>query len=786
MLFKKMLRDIKEQKGSYFACVIVIALGLMVYSSLSMVMDNLLMSRNTFYEKENFADGFADIEAMPYSEVQKLSQIEGIEAIQGRLVKDVRVLFPDREENVYLRLVSMDTSQAFLINDVLQESGIPLDQNEMNIWVDNKFFAANNLKLNESLNIIAEGKKRTLQIVGTGKSPEFIYALRTSSDLFPDPEKFGIGFVPLEIMDTLFQEKGSINNIVFLLQEGADYNQVERLLEEELKPYGLKRVYPRKDQMSHVLLSQELSSLKATAKTMPLIFLAVASMILYIMLKRMIETQRTQLGTLKAFGYTTREIMYHYLSYAFLVGTVGGVLGGISGFALTVPFLEMYREYFNMPGMKSEFSGSYFFFSIILSLVFSLFAGYQGCKKILRLAPAEAMRPPAPPSVKEIFLEKISSLWNMFTVQGKMALRNMVRNKLRTLFLFIGIMFTFSLLALPWSFKTLSDQMFFEQFRKIETYDIKMPFVGPLNQSKVERELAHFPGVKIAETMTEVPVTLKNSWKEKDTIIVGLKKDSRLYHVLDKNDHPVPLPSEGIVISKRLADLLDADIGSELYVESPYLEEDDKTLPVVGIIPQNLGLNAYMEINALQDFLGQGKFATSAILSIEKESIPLLKEEYNNSSMINSIENRLSLLHQMQELMSSFIGMILSLFVFGIITGFAIIYNSSTITLSERSRELASMMVLGMTPKEVLEVITFEQWFVSIFAMAAGIPLTKAFLVGMAEAIGNDVFSFTPELHLESILIAFAFTFLSIFIAQRMAARKINNLDLVEVLKSRE
>ncbi len=247
-------------------------------------------------------------------------------------------------------------------------------------------------------------------------------------------------------------------------------------------------------------------------------------------------------------------------------------------------------------------------------------------------------------------------------------------------------------------------------------------------------------------------------------------------------------PEDGILISQRLANLLQASTGALLTVESPYFKKPDerRVLPVVGVIPQSVGMNAYMEIAALQDFLGQGKLATSIMVSIEEDSIPSLKEKYNDSMAINGIENRLSLLRQMQELMASSMGMIYGMFIFGIIIGFAIIYNTSVITLSERSRELASMMVLGMTPKEVLAVITFEQWFVSIFGMLAGIPLTKAFLVGMADSVGNDVFGFTPELNLEALLLALVISVLCILIAQQMAARKLRNLSLVEVLKSRE
>lgn len=798
MLFRKMLRDLKEQKGAYLACIVVIAIGLMVYTSMSMVMDNLLLSKDSFYINQNFAEGFIDVQGYPYSQISRLAEIDGIEQIQGRLIKDVRVTGsssepsetgPDHEEeNVYLRLVSVDTSQAIPLNKVLLAQGIPLRDDSLNMWVDNKFFEANGLNLNDDLHIVIEGHEKSFRVTGMGQSPEFIYAMRSSSDLFPDPKTFGIGYVPLEVMQNLFAENTSVNNLIFTLEPGADFESVKALLEAELKPYGLKSIYPRKDQVSNLMLSQELASLEATAKSMPIIFLAVAAMILYIMLKRMIEQQRTQLGTLKAFGYTNKEILFHYLSYALITGFSGGVIGGLCGSALTGPFMSLYREYFNMPGLQATFSPAYFLMGILLATVFSFVAGYQGCKKILALEPAEAMLPVAPPIGKKIFLEMITFFWQMLTVQGKMALRNMLRNKFRTVFLFIGMMFTFTLLALPWSFMEISNAMLFEQFEKIETYDVKIPLAAPLNQTAAERELADFPGVRQVEALAEIPITLKNTWHEKDVVLLGMKAGSSLYHILDSEGRDVQPPVNGILLSDRLAKELHAGQGTALTVESPFFKDSGqiKQVAVVGIITQSMGMNAYMEISALQNFVGQGDLATSLMISIREENIPELKAKYNNSKMINGLENRLSLLQKMKDLMASYTGMIYSMFLFGIIIGLAIVYNTSIITLSERSRELASMMVLGMSPKEVLDVITFEQWFISFFAMLAGIPLTKALMAGMAESMGNDVFGFSPEVGPDALIIAFMITVGSILIAQLMASRKLKSLSLVEVLKSRE
>jgi len=800
-----MFRELKENKGAYFACVVIITIGLMFFTAFSIVVENLYTAQENFYQKQNFAEGFAEIKAMPLAEISKLQRIEGIRDIQGRLSKEVQVLninskkpynnikgalhkTPNNEENVYLRLYSVDTKKAKPINGVFLEKGSALDNNILNVWIDSKFFVANNLELNDTLEIIAQGKKRTLRIVGTGSNPEFIYALRNASDLFPSPETFGIAYLPHDMMKILFEEGSSVNNLVYTLEPGADYQEVEDRLKAKLKPYGLISIYPREDQVSHMLLSQELTSLEGMAQSMPVIFLAVACMILYIMLKRTIENQRGQIGILKAFGYTQKEILCHYLSFALTIGLGGGILGGISGSLLAAPLTTLYETFFTIPGLKSEFSYSYLLMSILLTLAFTLFAGYQGCKGILRLEPAEAMHPPAPPTGKNILLEKIPIFWSTLTVQGKMSLRSMIRHPGRTIFMFLGIMFTFALISSPWILWDITEKMMFDQYEKIETYDAKINLTVPLNQQQLEQELSRLPGVKKAESRAEIPVTLKNNWYKKDLVLMGVPLNSALYNIRNSQGLKIEPSEKGILLSERLATLLNAHIGTQLKLESALAKDPTKakTIVVKGIIPQYIGLNAYMELNSLQALLEQGDISTTIMLRLDEQGLSALKEKYRNSTLIAGIEDKKALLRQSKELMGSFSGSIYIFLILGVIIGFAIIYNISLTTVSERNRELASMMVLGMTPQEVLSVITFEQWFTSIFAMLAGIPLTKLFLVSMDQLINSDLYSMPTNVNSTGILAGFLVTIACIRIAQLAAARRIKHLSLVGALKASE
>ncbi|MDN5332716.1 MAG: putative transport system permease protein [Tepidanaerobacteraceae bacterium] len=788
MLWLKMIRDLKENKGSYIACTVIIILGVLIFTSFTTVVESLRSSQQKFYKDQNFADGFVKVRGIPRNEIKKLEDVEGIQKIQGRLVKDVTVLMPGaRDNNVYLRLVSVDPDMQNPINGVLLIQGRPLDEDYMNVWIDSKFFKANKLKLNDEIQVIADGRIRKLTVTGVGDSPEFVYVLRTAADVYPSPETFGIAFIPVKSMERLFPDEKYYNEIVFTLKPGTDYEKVKEELEKRLKSYGLESIIPRSEQMSHMLLEMELESVESMSRAMPVMFLSIAGAILYITLKRLIEHQRGEIGILKAMGYTSGEILFHYMSYALTLGILGGLIGSFLGALLSYPMASMYRKFFNLPDLKGNFSPSLIFFGILLSLSFSLIAGYQGCKKVLALEPAEAMRPPAPTHSRKVFLEKIGFLWRVLTVQEKMAVRNLSRNIGRSLFIFLGIMLCFAISTFTWSMNDLVQKMMFDQYEKVEVYDVKITFSRPLHGKNVLRELAAFHGVKYVEPMAEVPVTLKNRWLKKEAVILGLTRNSYLYNILDRNYNKITLPESGIILSERLAKVLDAEVGTKLVVESPMRAgKEDGVLEVAGIIPQYLGINAYMEIGALQDFFNQKDIATSVLLKVEREAITPLRQKYMYSKYINSIEEREQRLNKFKKMMASYGSMIYIYALVGVTIGFAIIYSSFVISLSERARELSSMMVLGMTPEEVLSVVTFEQWCISVPAIMAGVPVSKAMMAGISRFISNDMFSIPENLTLKSLFLALAVTAFSVWIAQKAAARKIKGLNPSEVLKTRE
>ena len=360
LLFLKTLRAMWHNKKAYLACIIVIMIGIMMFTAMSNLLVNLESTVNAYYRDYRLADIFAELSGMPKNRISVLESIEGIAEVYGRYILDARVLMPDYDNVCKLRLIGVQTAEKSTLNGYITE-GSDIAAGSNDILVGSGFIAAHTLNYGDYLDVIVSGKIHRLRLCGTAMSPEYVYAIPDIGTLYPDTATFDIAYVDAAMLDLLTNNGGFVNHISFLLQPGYAFEDVRDDISAELEKSGLLRLYPQKDQLSFQVMDSELSELSAMATIIPILFLLIAAIILYIMLRRLVVQERTILGTLKAFGFSNSQILLHYIHYGLLTGIIGGIFGAIIGMFLSNYLYEMYMTFFNIPDLVSTISIEYFF-----------------------------------------------------------------------------------------------------------------------------------------------------------------------------------------------------------------------------------------------------------------------------------------------------------------------------------------------------------------------------------------------------------------------------------------
>lgn len=783
VLHKKLKRDLLSKKDSNIAVIILIAIGVLIFSSFDMLAKNLDYSQNSFYNNYGFADGFIDLRAIPYNKISSLKHIEGIEQIEGRIVDTVRMNFAHSRDDIYLKLLSYDDGNNQINRFLLQEGSYP-SPGKYELLLDSKFARFQNLKVGDRINILKHGVETSFQVSGLGASPEFIYAIKDIRDILPDYDTYGIAATSLDTMENLTDSNLSYNNIVFTLKEGYEFFDISDPLNSRLRHYHIYSIFPRKSQISHVIVDGEVEEAKGMSRFLPSLFLFISSMIQVMMLERLVQSQRTQIGILKSFGYSNRTIQLHYMQFSIILGVIGSLLGMILSIPALSSFVKLYDDFFNFPYITEILYPSSFLSSFFFGTIFSVIAGYMGAKKILLLSPLEAFKAEEiAPVQKRTLLEHFTFLFHTF---GIMSLRNLSRNRRRSFFVFLGITMSFALTSTVFMLAAIRDSVISEKYNYSEVYDGKVHFQGIYKKSSALQEFRKYEEILELEPLLEVPVTVSHRNVSKDVTLIGMQSGSALYRILDRQKKIIPLSDNDVFLSQRLADVLSVKQGDEIYVKSNLMKKPKKIpLTVTKIISQNVGMNLYMQHGSAEELLDQKDIATSLILKSNKEFIESLRKKYEESDRISNIIHSDNIKHKMMDFLQTFAFMTYIFVVFGVIMCFIVIYNSYIINIGERSRELSSLLVLGLSRREVSEIVSLEQRILAFVSMLAGIPLTKLFLIYISKGLSDDTFTVPTKLTFSGFLWAFLCVSGSIFLAQRFGRKKINELIIVEVLKER-
>ena len=781
----KLLRDLRRLWGQVLAIGLVIAAGVATVVMALGTLHSLSETRTAYYERYGFGHVFAQAKRAPEFLADRIAEIPGVAQVSTRISEYVILDMPGMDEPARANIVSLPEGRQPELNRVVIRTGRMIRRGHPGEALIGEAFAeAHGLLPGDTVTANINGRQRTLTVVGVALAPEFIYVIGPG-ELVPDGRRFGIIWMGREALEAAFDLEGAFNDVAISLtrdgSEAAVIEQVDTLLER----FGGIGAYGRDDHLSDNFVQSEMDQLANLAWTMPPIFMAVAAFLLNVVIARLIETEREQIGLLKAFGYGNVAVGWLYMKFVLAICMVGIAIGWGFGAWMGRGVTANYTEYYRFPFLYYIDEPAVFAGAALVSMAAALSGALFAVRRAVALAPAVAMVPPPPTMYRGTLVKRLAEA-GALGPPTRMILRHVTRWPLRSLATISGIAASVAILVMSLFFLDSIDEMLESFFFRSQHQDITVQFTE-IRDDATRYELDSLPGVIQTEMYRVVGMRLRNGHLSRRVAVNGLDQGAELQELVDTEGRPVDLPPQGITLTAKLADLLAVEEGGTVTVEVLEGRRTVRDLTVSRVIQEYIGTQAYMDRRALNRLMGDPPVADGAMLLVDEQVQPTLFRQLKGiPDVMGAALLRASFEKFQQIIDDTMITMVLFYILFASVIAVGVAYNSARISLSERARELASLRVLGFRKSEVAYILLGELAILTALAMPVGCVFGYGLSVLMVQLFETDLyrlpFVIQPSTYGYAVLIVLAAS----VVTGAMVGRRVAQFDLVAVLKTRE
>lgn len=784
-LDRKLIRDIRRLWAQSLAVALVMAAGIATMLIGMGAYNSLSETRNAYYDRAQFADVFAFAVRAPKSLSTEIRKLNGVAQVETRIVKTALLDIKGFALPATGYLVSLPASGENTLNKLHLRSGrLPSPGSLQEAAISESFAKAHGFEIGSRFEANLNGIKRRLTVTAVVLSAEFIYALGPG-DMMPDDSRFGIIWMREPALAGPYRLEGAFNNVTLRLLKNAVVEDVMQTLDRLLRDYGGEGAYGREDQLSHAFLDAELLQLSAMSRILPPVFLVVTAFLINMVLSRLISLEREQVGLLKAIGYWPYDIAIHYAKLVLLISAMGVAIGFAAGTWLSHGLTVLYSQFFHFPYQIFVASPRLYAVAAVVSSAAALIGSMRAVASAASLSPAVAMQPPAPPSYRRFWSGRLQPLryLSQLTI---MVLRHIFRWPIRSLLTTLGISLAVALLISSlFSFGAVN-HMIDVTFDRIDRQDATFAF-GEARPARALQEVARLPGVLKAEPYYAAVARLTNEHYTKRVVIFGKPEAMDLSRVLDLALEPVELPTSGLVLSEALANRLHLRRGDMVRAEFLGRNRLEIDIPVADVIQSYIGLMAFMDIAALNRLFGESPSISGVNVLLDPAQNSAFFERARRQPALSALALQRVSLAKFQETIAENIHIQILVYCgLASIIAFGVVYNSARIQFSERARELASLRVLGFTEYEVSRVLLLEFALLTLAAIPIGWAAGYGLALLLVAGFQSDLYRL-PFVMLRS---TYAYSALIVLVAVTISAltvsRRISNLDLVSVLKTRD
>lgn len=785
VLTRKVRRDLWRLKGQVGTIALVLACGILAMVMLRSTYESLLGARAAYYDAYRFGDVFARVERAPLATVGRLEAIPGVAVVAPRIVRDIMVPLADEPDPVTGRIVSLPDSGAPVLNDLYLRAGrLPRTGADDEAVVLEQFATAHALQPGDRLPAVINGRLRDLLIVGIALSPEYVLAM-SGREMMPDNRRFVVLWMLHGAVAPAFAMEGAFNDVTLRLEPGASIPAVLTSVDRELAPFGGFHAVARDKQLSNYALTSELDMLRTLALVLPAIFLGVAAFLVNVVVSRLVFLERTQIAVLKALGYADRQIAAHYLVLVGLIVALAAAVGVSAGAWCARWMTDLYAEFYKFPTRLYEVSPGVIALTLVIGASAAVIGALTSVRRIARMPPAQAMRPPAPLGYRRSWLER-AGLGRVLGPAAMMIVREVTRRPLRFALSTLGIAMGIAIFLMGRFSYDSFDHLMNEAFLREHHEDLTVMFARS-QPARVVTEFGHLPGVEAAEGQRIVPVRLRAGSRSRDLAITGMPQPPHLRQLLQGGRTPLALPEAGLVITDQLAVLLGVRVGEQVEVDVlegrwPHLE-----LPIAGLIDEPFGLQAYARADWLAGVLREEPRVSVVLLGVAPDHTAAVRAHMKRLPAVIGVASTEHVIRRYREQTGEsmlVMTLILTFSAAAIATG--VVYNNARIALSMRSRDLASLRVLGFTRREISTILLGELGAQVLAGIPVGLLLGTWWSRALAASMDPEAFRFPLHITPGTYATAAVIALVSGLVSALLVRRKLDHLDLIGVLKSSE
>jgi putative ABC transport system permease protein len=784
-LDRKLLRDLGRLWAQSLAVALVMACGAATLILAIGTYGSLEETRTAYYDRYRFGDVFASATRAPKSLLGEIAAIPSVMVAEAGIKETFLIDIDGMREPASGVAISLPPGNDPAVNALyLRDGRLPELARANEVAVNANFADAHGFGIGSRFEGQFGAKRLTLTITGIVLSPEYVYAIGPG-DMMPDNRRFGVVWMPEATLASLYDLDGAFNAASLILLPGANEAAVIDELDRLLDRYGGVGAVARKDQLSNAFIEGELTQLRGMASIIPPTFMLISAFLINMILSRLIALEREQIGLLKALGYGRLEVVWHYVKLVLVIAAFGILIGSVLGTLLGRGMTIQYAKFYSFPFLIIRMSPQVYLIAAIVTVIAAMLGAFGAVRAAFALPAAVAMRPPAPATYRQLFAGAFERM-KLFSQLTTMALRHLIRHPVRAGLTAVGTGAAVGLVAMAMGTIASIDFMIDVIFFRTDRQHATVLFASEQSDSAMPAVL-RLPGVMSAEPYLSLPVTISNGQYSKEVAIIGKPREMGLSRVLDLDLAPVTLPESGLVLGDRLASILHAEAGDLVRIDFLTGKRRSVAAPVAEVIQSYLGLMAFMDIDALARLSGTGPRISGAHLAIDAARLDDLYAAVKETPEVASVALQSVARVRFQETMQENILIMISVyFTLAVVIAFGVVYNSARIQLSERARELATLRVLGFGRGEVSKVLFVETAAIIALAQPIGWGFGTAMGYAVTSSIASDLFRVPFEIEPNIFAVASLVVVGAALISAMIVRRRVDRLDLVRVLKTRE